>query len=74
MKRGFRILIYPAEINMDYQACILAAIHNFICIHDPDDIEGFVEAEDTERGFVAQVGELAEGQTRTAEKRWANAR
>jgi hypothetical protein len=62
---------------MDYQARIpaaLAAIHNFIRIHDPDELEGFVEAEDMERGFVAQVGELAEGQTRTAEKRRANAR
>jgi hypothetical protein len=60
---------------MDYQARIpaaLAAIHNFIRIHDPQELEGFAEAEDTERGFFA--GELAEGQTRTAEKRRANTR
>ena len=60
---------------MDYQARIpaaLAAIHNFICIHDPDELDGFAEADDIEPGFFA--GELAEGQTRTAEKRWANAR
>jgi len=58
---------------MDYQACIhaaLAAIHNFICIHDPDELEGFVKADDIEQGFFA--GELAEGQTRMAEKGWAN--
>ena len=63
---------------MDYQAHIpaaLAAIHNFIHIHDPDVIKGFVEADDIERGFFAgEAGELAEGQTRTAEKRRANTR
>ena len=65
--------MYPAEISMDYQARIpaaLAAIHNFIRIHDPEELEGFAEADDVERGFFA--GELAEGQTRTAEKRRAN--
>ena len=39
---------------MDNQACIpaaLAAIHNFICIHDPDELEGFLEADDMEQGF-----------------------
>jgi hypothetical protein len=75
LKRRFRILVYPAEIHMDYQARIpaaLAAIHNFIRMHDPDDLEDFAESEDLERGFVA--GELAEGQTRPAEKRRSNAR
>lgn len=60
---------------MDYQARIpaaLAAIHNFIRVHDPDELEGFVDADDIEPGFFA--GELAEGQTRTAEKRRANTR
>jgi hypothetical protein len=60
---------------MDYQARIpaaLAAIHNFIRIHDPDELEGFIEADDIEPGFFA--GELAEGQTRTAEKKRANTR
>ncbi|KAF8228723.1 hypothetical protein L208DRAFT_1290075, partial [Tricholoma matsutake] len=72
---GVQSLLYPAKISMDYQACIpaaLAAVHNFICIHDPDELEGFVEADDIEPGFFA--GELAEGQTRMAEKRWANTR
>jgi hypothetical protein len=60
---------------MEYQARIpagLAAVHNFIRIHDPDELEGFVEADDVERGFFA--GDLAEGQTMTAEKRRANTR
>jgi hypothetical protein len=60
---------------MDYQARIpaaLAAIHNFIRIHDPEELNDFAEAEDMEPGFFS--GELAEGQTRTAEKRRANTR
>ena len=60
---------------MDYQAHIpaaLAAIHNFIHIHDPDKLEGFVEADNIEQSLFA--GELAEGQTRMAEKRQANIR
>jgi hypothetical protein len=60
---------------MDYQARIpaaLAAIHNFIRMHDPDDLQDFAESEDLEPGFVA--GELAAGQTRPAEKRQSNAR
>jgi hypothetical protein len=75
LKRCFPILVYPAEISMDYQACIpaaLAAIHNYIRIHDLDELAGFAEANDMEPGFFS--GELAEGQTRTAEKRWANTR
>jgi hypothetical protein len=63
---------------MDYQARIpaaLAAIHNFIRIHDADELEGFLDANDMERGFFAgDAGELAQGQTRTAEKRRANTR
>jgi hypothetical protein len=42
---------------MDYQAHIpaaLAAVHNFICTHDPDELEGFVEADDTEQGFLQE--------------------
>ena len=60
---------------MDYQARIpaaLAAIHNFIRIHDPDELAGFIDTDDTERGFF--TGDLAEGQTRMAEKRRANTR
>jgi hypothetical protein len=75
LKRCFRILVYPAEIDMDLQARIpaaLAAIHNFIRIHDPDELTSFTEPADLERGFVS--GELAAGLTRTAERRWANVR
>jgi DDE superfamily endonuclease len=75
LKRRFRILVYAAEIDMDLQARIpaaLAAIHNFIRIHDPEELTSFTEPVDLERGFVS--GELAAGQTRTAEKRRATTR
>jgi hypothetical protein len=67
--------VYPAEIGMDLQARIpaaLAAIHNFIRVHDPEELASFADSEDLEPGFVS--GELAAGQTRTAEKRRANTR
>ena len=66
MKRRFRILICPPEIDMDLQARLpaaLTAIHNFICMQDPEDMK---------RGFVS--GELATGQPRRAERDQANVR
>jgi len=54
---------------MDLQARIpaaLAAIHNFIRIHDPEELSDFIESTDLEPGFVS--GELAAGQARAAEK------
>jgi hypothetical protein len=62
---------------MDYQARIpaaLAAVHNFIRMHDPEEIEGFDDADDMEQGFFQVAGELAEGETRAPEKRQANTR
>src|ERR1700685_2317373 len=70
LKPRFRILVYAAEIDMDLQARIpaaLTAIHNFIRIHDPEELTSFTEPVDLERGFVS--GELAAGQTRTAHNR-----
>jgi hypothetical protein len=75
LKRRFRILVHPAEIDMAFQARIppaLAAIHNFIRVHDPEELAGFPESESFESGFIS--GELAAGQTRPAERRQANTR
>jgi len=75
LKHRFHILIYPAEIDMDLQACLpaaLAAIHNFIRNNDPGELGEFLEAEDLEQGFVS--GELAAGQPGRAEKEHANER
>ena len=41
LKRRFRILVHPPEYSMDIQARLppaLAALHNFIRIHNPDEI------------------------------------
>ena len=60
---------------MDLQAHIpatLATIHNFIHIHDPDELTSFTEPADLEREFVS--GELAAGLMRMAERRQANVR
>ena len=75
LKCRFRILVYPAEIDMDLQARLpaaLAAIHNFIQNNDPGELGEFLEAEDLEQGFVS--GELAAGQPGRAEKEHANER
>jgi hypothetical protein len=60
---------------MDLQAHLpaaLAAIHNFIHIHDPNELTSFTEPANLERGFVS--GELAAGLMRMAERRRANVR
>jgi hypothetical protein len=75
LKRRFCILRYPAEIHMDLQARLpaaLAAIHNFIRDHDPEELNDLSEAEDLERGFIS--GALADGQPGRAEREQANER
>ena len=60
---------------MSFQARIppaLAAIHNFICMYDPEELVDFTESEDLEPGFVS--GGLAEGVAGRAERRQANKR
>jgi len=57
----------------------LAALHNFIQKHDPDDITTFDSVEDSQpgtraEGSAAAGGELAEGLPGAAEKRQANDR
>jgi hypothetical protein len=74
LKICFRILVYPPEIDMDYQACLpaaLAAIHNFICIHDPDELADFQEVEDLQPGMQ---GNLVRGEVRRAERAQADTR
>jgi hypothetical protein len=59
---------------MDYQACLpaaLAAIHNFIRAHDPEELVDFQEAEDLQPGMA---GELATGEARAVERARANTR
>ena len=66
---------------MDLQARLppaLAALHNFIRKHDPDDIADFDDVEDPQPGACAEgpaeEGQLAEGLPRVAERRQTNER
>jgi hypothetical protein len=64
LKRHFMILTIPPEFSMAMaiQACIppaLCAVHNFIRIHDPDEIHDF-EIHD-EHVDIEPHGELAPG-------------
>lgn len=69
---------------MDIQARLppgLAALHNFIRKHDPDDIADFDDIEDPQPGArveegpaAAEEGQLAEGLPRAAERRRTNER
>lgn len=54
LKRRFTILVHPPEYSMEIQARIppaLAATHNFIREHDPDEIFEFQEAFDPRPGY-----------------------
>jgi hypothetical protein len=68
---------------MDIQAHLppaLAALHNFIRKHNPDDIANFNNVEDPQPGAraggpaAAEEGQLAEGLPRAAERRQTNER
>jgi hypothetical protein len=74
LKRRFRILVCPPEVDMSLQARVpaaLAAIHNFIREHDLLDFDD-ENILDPDPG--ARVGELADGLPRAAERERANDR
>ncbi|KDQ52283.1 hypothetical protein JAAARDRAFT_139030, partial [Jaapia argillacea MUCL 33604] len=63
LKRCFAILTHPPEYDMSLQAWIppaLAAVHNFICIHDPEEIKDF-DGFDPRDPNSGNYGELAKG-------------
>jgi hypothetical protein len=74
LKRRFAILTCPPEYDMSIQARIppaLCAIHNFICIHDADEIHDFESVvEDPVPGIFH--GELARGPAGAAERQRAD--
>ena len=83
LKQCFSILVNPPHIDIKKQACLplaLAALHNFIRKHDPDDIADFSNVEDPQPGMcveplaAAGAGQLAEGVPQAAEKQRANER
>jgi hypothetical protein len=81
VKRRFRILVIPPEYDMKTQARLpaaLATLHNFICDHDPEELEDFddSESEDEDQGDPQPVdtslGDLADGIPGRAERRRAD--
>ena len=73
--------MHPPQFNMDIQAHLpptLAALHNFIQKHDPDDLADYESIEDPQPGThaegPAEEGSLAEGILRTVERQLANQR
>ena len=75
LKARFTILTSRPRYNLDIVARLspaLAALHNFIRIHDPNEINDFLQPEeDLEPGYV---GELANGFPDAAERQVANTR
>ncbi|KDQ52566.1 hypothetical protein JAAARDRAFT_138590, partial [Jaapia argillacea MUCL 33604] len=76
LKQQFIILNHPPYGSMEVQARIppaLAAIHNFICIHDPNKICNFnqFDPEDPDPGYY---GKLAHGPANQRERNRASER
>jgi hypothetical protein len=65
LKRCFKILVVPPELSLNIQVRIplaLAAIHNFIRKHNPDELEELLEAEmEREVEGTYDEGDLADG-------------
>jgi hypothetical protein len=64
------IFSHPPEYNL--QVCLplaLGAVHNFICIHNPEEIDNFADISD--KGTHERYGTLALGPVGHAERQWA---
>ena len=73
MKKRYRILVSSPEFSLETQArivCGLAVTHNFIRIHDPEDLPEPLEATHNER---ADEGGIQDGIS-TAEQNRASSR
>jgi len=76
LKWRFCILVHTPQFKMDIQTCLppaLAALHNFIRKHDPDDLNDIDNVEDPQPGMRTE-GQLAEGVPRAAERQQAISR
>ena len=75
LKARFTILTTRPRYNLDIVARLppaLAALHNFIRFHDPNEISDFLQEDpDLEPRYV---GELADGFPNAAERQMANVR
>ena len=76
-KKQFPILVKPIEYNLKTQAKLVQAvcvIHNFICIHDPEEVEDFEdemegdnEDEDDARGSGDPAAGILRGSVSSVE-------
>jgi hypothetical protein len=67
-KRRFKVLINAQEYSLETQARLvsaLAVVHNFICIHDPRDVDP------TETDIIEDQGSQIQGAIRGREERVA---
>ena len=75
MKCQFHILAAAPEYNIQTQAKIVLAIcalHNFICIHDPNDLEGATD--EIECRSSTQTREHYDRSITEGEKKWGDER
>ena len=77
VKRRFRLLVVAPEYDLRTQAKMVPAIcvlHNFICIHDNDDLPDVHQVPDANRGVVVTDGVDSElgGDISSAERNQAS--
>ncbi len=76
VKRRFRLMVIAPEYSLRKQARIvyaLCVLHNFICVHDPDDLDTTVEEELTRIPEPPEQGDFG-GSISAAEKEAATSR
>ena len=61
---------YPLEMQAKFPPP-MAAIHNFICVYDPYDINSEVEKEVERWPLYSQPGDLGRGSISWREREWA---
>ncbi|KAF8572868.1 hypothetical protein K439DRAFT_1377211 [Ramaria rubella] len=72
LKWRFRVLVHPPEYSLAVQARVpaaLAAVHNYIRLHDPLELEDFEDVHDPHPG--SHFGSLALGPPCAAERKEA---
>ena len=83
LKKQWSILTCPLQFDMTVQAKVhpaLAALHNFIMKHDPNDIEQYLTRNNDDdldpnsgQPQANEFGDLADGAVTQREKLWAKA-
>jgi hypothetical protein len=75
VKRRFRLLVVAPEYNLETQAKMVPAIcvlHNFIRIHDIDDLPDILQHPQVQEGLANNSGDLGNGDVSAAESNRAS--